>query len=69
MPEPDEPRESEIESPRHTPFEHEVTAEPTEIRSAGVVEKKVVGVWTVRTGTVSRIPALPTWMAENRKKV
>jgi len=68
MPRPNAPRKNEIESPRHTPFEHEVTAEPTEIHSAGIVEKKPVGVWTVRTGTMSQMPALPLWMLDNRKR-
>jgi hypothetical protein len=68
VPQSDTPRIVDTESTRQTPFEHEITAEPTEFHSAGTVEASFAGVWTVRTGSVARIPALPQWMMASRKK-
>ena len=69
MQQPDTPRVVDTESPRHTPFEHEITADPTEFQSAGTVEAEVAGIWTVRAGTVAYVPALPRWMTVGAKRV
>ena len=67
MPQSDTPLIVDRESTRHTPFEHEITAEPTDLRSIGTVEVTVAGVWTVRTRSVAKIPVLPNWMTAIQK--
>jgi hypothetical protein len=47
---------------RGTPFEHEVTAEPEELRVVSVLYTKPDGAWSTKTGTPVHTPALPTWM-------
>jgi hypothetical protein len=53
---------------RHTPFEHEITAEPTKITVTRVTYTKPAGLWHTTKGTLSHLPALPHWMRPSRKQ-
>jgi hypothetical protein len=50
----------------NTPFQHEVTAEPTNTVAVVVRPAKAVGYWHRTANTVARIPALPKWMVVSK---
>jgi hypothetical protein len=59
------PAERKITTPnvlRHTPFEHEIAAEPSQVFVTGSVETRFEGVWQKTVGTVVHSPLLPAWM-------
>lgn len=49
-----------------TPFQHEVTAEPTNTVVVVVRPAKAVGYRSRTVNTVTRIPALPNWMVVSK---
>ena len=51
---------------RHTPFEHEITADPAEKPEFGATRLIPTRLWSVRAGRRSVTPSLPKWMVRER---